>query len=163
MSNSWSTNERKGFDLLVEFSRLPGVEVRHIGRWPENLNPENVILLGPRRQPEVAELLRDGDYFVFPSQFDACSNVVVEALASGLPVIYHNSGGTPELCQEGRFGIPLPDNWSGSSQVVLESLIERGEDMKRDLRDNNNIFSFENCYQSYLIFFEALLADRLER
>ena len=60
-------------------------------------------------EKQIGEVLRLGDFLLFPSKKDACSNVVVEALASGLPVLYHNSGGTPELCRNSKYGLALPE------------------------------------------------------
>jgi glycosyltransferase involved in cell wall biosynthesis len=59
---------------------------------------EGVELLGPRSLTDVAELHREADAFVFSMMNPACPNAVVEAIASGLPVIGYQTGSMPELC-----------------------------------------------------------------
>jgi len=159
-SSSWSTNQRKGFAELVRFAELPGVEeVRHIGRWPAETPPGRVALLGERTEPEIAELLRQADFFLFPSRHDACSNAVLEALASGLPVLYHRSGGTVELCREETFGVPfaeVPDQEAAAA--VLEAGLSRRAALREAVLAAREDFGFARCYERYLHFLEDLTA-----
>ncbi len=46
---------------------------------------------------ELAAPLRESDIFVSPVEDDACSNALLEGLASGLPAVALNSGGNPEI------------------------------------------------------------------
>jgi sugar transferase (PEP-CTERM/EpsH1 system associated) len=63
---------------------------------------EHVWLGGAR--DDVAELLRAIDVFVLPSLAEGISNTILEAMASGLPVIASNVGGNPELVVQGETG-----------------------------------------------------------
>jgi glycosyltransferase involved in cell wall biosynthesis len=92
VSNSWSVNHNKGFETISAFSQLKDVSVSHIGRWPEDISPKKVTLLGDMNEKEIAIELRNHHFFLFPSENEACSNTVIEALSSGLPVLYHPSG-----------------------------------------------------------------------
>jgi len=159
VSNSWSTNESKGFEVLKAFAALDGVEVRHVGRWPEKLDPGGVRLLGARTEPEIADILRTADFFLFPSRFDACSNAVVEALACGVPVLYHRSGGTPELCRGGRFGVGFghDDDTVCDPRFVMDEAMERDAAMRGDLREHLAEYGFERCYVAYIEFFRKIL------
>ena len=58
---------------------------------------DRVRLLGPRRKQEVAELMREADLFVLPSLYENLPVVLIEAQASGLPVVATRVGGVPEL------------------------------------------------------------------
>jgi glycosyltransferase involved in cell wall biosynthesis len=60
----------------------------------------NLQRLGHLDRPAMAETLRSCDVFLNLSENDPCPNVVLEALASGLPVLYKPSGGVPELVGE---------------------------------------------------------------
>jgi glycosyltransferase involved in cell wall biosynthesis len=155
LSVSWSKNERKGFADIAEFSKLDGVSVRHIGRWPEKIPPGKVEFSGTRNPREIAELLRDSRFLLFPSRGEACPNVVAEALASGVPVIYHDSGGTPELCGHGEYGVPLPDapvDFATFATSLPEDFSRLRENILRDIER----FSFDRCFEEYLDFFETL-------
>ena len=53
---------------------------------------------------DVASLLRRFDIFVLPSLNEGISNTILEAMATGLPVLASSAGGNPELVQEGITG-----------------------------------------------------------
>jgi len=65
-----------------------------------------VELRGSTRQPE--EALRECDVFVLPSLSEASSNVVLEAMSTGLPVVATRVGGLPLLVDDGQTGLLVP-------------------------------------------------------
>lgn len=58
--------------------------------------PENVIFTGYLKGEKLASLYASCDAFVFPSSTETFGNVVLEAMASGLPVVAVNSGGVKD-------------------------------------------------------------------
>jgi glycosyltransferase involved in cell wall biosynthesis len=64
---------------------------------------ENVVLTG--RRNDVARLMAAADIYAMPSQGDACPLVFLEAMAMELPVVALDSGGAPELIQDGATGL----------------------------------------------------------
>jgi sugar transferase (PEP-CTERM/EpsH1 system associated) len=73
---------------------------------------------------DIAELLRLFDLFVLPSIGEGISNTILEAMASGLPVVATRVGGNPELVAEGETGALVPrrraDALAAALQVYLE-------------------------------------------
>ena len=65
-----------------------------------------IRLLGARS--DVPDLLRAFDLFVLPSIAEGISNTVLEAMATGLPVIATRTGGNPELVEDGVTGALVP-------------------------------------------------------
>lgn len=63
---------------------------------------ELVQFLGPSREPE--KFYAAADLLVFPSFYDPCANVCLEALACGLPVVTSIFNGSGELITDGREG-----------------------------------------------------------
>jgi glycosyltransferase involved in cell wall biosynthesis len=73
---------------------------------------KKVTLVASFTQEEAAELYRAHHILLHPKYLDPCPTVVIEALASGLPVVASGSGGLPELVP-GSCGelIPAPLTW----------------------------------------------------
>jgi sugar transferase (PEP-CTERM/EpsH1 system associated) len=62
----------------------------------------------PGAQNDVPRILRSFDLFVLPSLNEGISNTLLEALASGLPVVATKVGGNPELVDDGVTGKLFP-------------------------------------------------------
>src|SRR5262249_28395375 len=69
---------------------------------------ERVVFHGLLRKPDVARMMREAELFVLTSRYDNNPCVVIEAMASGLPVVATAVGGIPELVSErsGRLARP---------------------------------------------------------
>jgi sugar transferase (PEP-CTERM/EpsH1 system associated) len=69
---------------------------------------------------DVPGILRGLDCFVLPSLAEGISNTILEAMASGLPVIATRVGGNPELVDEGTTGslVPAADPDALAGEVV---------------------------------------------
>src|SRR5205823_3507679 len=57
---------------------------------------------------DIASVLRAFDVFVLPSLAEGISNTVLEAMASGLPVLATGVGGNVEIVDDGRSGRLFP-------------------------------------------------------
>lgn len=72
-----------------------------------------VAWMGWLAKPALADLYRDADLFLNPSLYEGMPNTVLEAMASGLPVVASAVAGNDELVEDGRtgllFGIDDPD------------------------------------------------------
>lgn len=87
-----------------------------VGDGPEKRNLESmrkrlpcgdrVVFLGER--DDVDKILFAFDLFVLPSRNEGISNTILEAMATGLPVIATNVGGNPELIQHRHTGLLFP-------------------------------------------------------
>ncbi|MDX2043009.1 MAG: glycosyltransferase family 4 protein [Acidobacteriota bacterium] len=108
----------KGFDRLIDAmallkreeqvkkdrSRLKlfvigeGSERRALESKISNLRLENCVrLLGAKPQAELADWYSAADLFCLASHREGCPNVVIEAMACGLPIVAANVGGVVEL------------------------------------------------------------------
>ncbi|MEK7149333.1 MAG: glycosyltransferase, partial [Patescibacteria group bacterium] len=141
----------KGFSALIEV--MNGVTQEHsdarlfiIDDGPEyerlktkisecNLE-KHVFLAGRVSREKVALYLRAADIFVLNTGYEGFSHILIEALASGVPVITTNVGGNPEIIKNGANGILVPYNDKEELQknILLllnspkkrEELIEKG-------------------------------------
>jgi len=87
---------------------------------------ERFRLLGLR--DDVPELLRALDILVLPSGREGLPNVVLEAMACGVPVVATAVGGTPELVVEGRTGSLVPP---GDASRLASAIMEMASDPER--------------------------------
>jgi sugar transferase (PEP-CTERM/EpsH1 system associated) len=78
---------------------------------------------------DVAEILAACDVFVLPSLWEGMPNVVLEAMAVGLPVVATQVGGVPEIVLDGKTGLLVPP---GDSETLAQALIRLLRDL--DLR-----------------------------
>ncbi|MFM9916844.1 MAG: TIGR03088 family PEP-CTERM/XrtA system glycosyltransferase [Rhizobacter sp.] len=62
----------------------------------------------PGERTDIAEVMRGLDGFVLPSLAEGISNTILEAMASGLPVLATNVGGNAELVVNGQTGEIVP-------------------------------------------------------
>ena len=77
----------------------------------------------PGERNDVPEILRGLDCFVLPSLAEGISNTILEAMASGLPVIATDVGGNGELIKAGLTGelVPLDDIEAMAQSIVFRA------------------------------------------
>lgn len=73
----------------------------------------------PGTRDDVPELMRAMDVFVLPSLAEGISNTILEAMASGLPVLATRVGGNSELVAEGATGMLIP---AAQPAILAEAL-----------------------------------------
>ena len=108
---------RKNLDsVLKALVKVPDLHLVVVGNTEGSPFPQlaaslglnqRVHFLGYRR--DIAKIMQATDLFVFPSRYEACTLVLLEALASGLPVITASSTGGAELVTP-ECGFILPDS-----------------------------------------------------
>jgi glycosyltransferase involved in cell wall biosynthesis len=81
-----------------------------------------VTLAGATDTP--AEALRALDVFALPSRSEASSNALLEAMATGLPVVASRVGGTPLIVEDGVTGLLVPPRDPGELAKALVTVIE---------------------------------------
>lgn len=110
ISSSWSDNKRKGgatYKWLDQNLDWDKYEYTFVGRTDQKF--ENIKLVDPVPSNALSDLLKDHDIYLTASDNDPCSNAVVEALSCGLPVVYFDRGGHPELVEFAGMGFDTPD------------------------------------------------------
>ena len=98
ITHHWSTNEKKGFDAYKIFDRHikqdPRYEFVYVGRLPDGLTFQNSTHIQPVSSDILASMLPENHIYLTASIEEAGANHVLEAMASGLPVVYDRSGGS---------------------------------------------------------------------
>ncbi|MCA1961093.1 MAG: glycosyltransferase family 4 protein [Desulfomonile sp.] len=131
---------QKGVDVLMQAVALlepelpfvidivgDGAERQELRSLAANLGVEDrVRFLGWKAGEELPELYRRMDAFVLPSRDEGMPNVVLEAMASGLPVVATRVAGTEELVCDGKTGLIVPPEDHQALAAALRRTITDG-------------------------------------
>ena len=106
---------------------LPGTKVI-VGEGPQladlKRNYPDVIFMGAKYETELARYFADADVFVFPSKTDTFGLVIIEAMASGLPVAAYPVSGPIDIIPGTKAGVVNED----LKQACLEAIKLNPED-----------------------------------
>jgi phosphatidylinositol alpha 1,6-mannosyltransferase len=90
------------------------------GETVRRLAPPDTIFMGRLTGRELSEFYASADLFVFPSTTDTFGNVLLEAMASSLPVVAADAGPTRELLADHK-GVTFP---AGDSDTLAKLILE---------------------------------------
>jgi glycogen synthase len=125
---------QKRADLLVEaFGRMrsaahlvivgDGPEAARVRRLAaESPAAERITARGFVEHRAVPALLASLDVLVLPSAYEEMGSVLVEAMASGLPVVASAVGGIPEVVRDGETGLLVPPGDVAALTAALDRL-----------------------------------------
>lgn len=117
----------------------------------------------PGERSDIPQLMRDMDLFVLPSLGEGISNTILEAMASGLPIVATNVGGNPELVVDGENGslIPAADEEKLAQTLLYyyqnrEMGLHQGQ-MSRKMAESR--FSIPAMADRYIAAYDKLLGQ----
>ena len=105
----------KGLDTYVDLAdSIKDVRFLIVGDGPHRASLERDLegrakFTGALAGEALADAYRRADLFVFPSKHDTFGQVVMEAMATGLPVVVTDHGGPQELVEDGVTGFIASD------------------------------------------------------
>ena len=95
-----------------------------------------VLLAGYAAQEETPAWYRTADVFALPSDFDNSPNVVLEAMACGLPVVATDVGGLRDYIDPPRNGLLVPKGSRAGLTGALRTFVDDGDRAKQTGRRN---------------------------
>lgn len=126
---------------------------------------ERVRLLGERR--DIPLVLGAMDIFVLPSVAEGMSNTVLEAMASGLPVVATRVGGNAEMVDDGVTGTLVPPRDAATLSAAISTYIDdphlrslHGKASRDRAREE---FGLERMCRAYAALYQSLIARRAQR
>lgn len=149
IASSWSDNPNKGasvykwLDAHLDWERY---EMTFVGRSPVQFR--NIRMIPAVDSYQMAELFRDHDVYLTASKNDPCSNSLIEALTCGLPAIYLQSGGHPEIVKQAGAGFEAAEQIPG--------LLEQITDQYAIFQSSIAVPSIKEVSEQYLRILELL-------
>ena len=147
---------RKGLDILLESWKMSGAQDKaelHIvgdGRLSymvRNLSDKSIIYHGPLYDEDLANIYRNSDVFIFPTEWDTQATVLVEALSSGLFTLCSDyMNGVYDDFKEMGFLKYVKNDAENFSKAITETLKQWKEDFGR--RKNMHMYVEKNRSQS---------------
>ncbi|WP_420569067.1 glycosyltransferase family 4 protein [Thalassovita sp.] len=128
----------KGLPVLFDAMKglvqdIPDFHLTVIGDGPDRVELEtkaaamglagHVSFLGYKSQSEVAQTLQTQDMLVLPSFAEGVPVVLMEAMASGLPVVTTQIAGVPELVQDGTSGRLVPPGDADALRLAMQDVL----------------------------------------
>ena len=162
----------KGLRFLLEAmptvrGRVPAVQFVGVGKADSAVAwPIPVVVVGAKGESEMAEIYAAADLLVVPSEADNLPNVILEAMACGVPAVgFHDVGGIPEaigrdgstggLARE-RTGAALADTIG----ALLQSLVSDRGGWERRCRERAvREYSLELQASRYTSLYRGMSGD----
>lgn len=163
-------DRQKGFDVLIEaLETLPGVSAVVAGDGPER----DALMQSARDRSvsdrfsivpwtsDIGPFLRSLDVFVLPSRFEGLPLALLEAMATGTPVVAADVGGVGEAVVSGEDGLLVPPDDASALAAAIRRLLEVEEERTRlSVRAREawrSRFTAELMQQSYRDLFARLV------
>lgn len=156
-------------------SRLPGLRLTIVGDGPlKAVLHEEAARLGiadyvqfTGARNDTPDLMRTFDVFVLPSINEGVSNTILEAMATGLPVVAARVGGNPELVCDGATGrLYDPAEPAGLECALLPYLRDRSLRVSHGRAGRDRVaqnFSLDSMVAGYLALYDGVLRERRGR
>lgn len=161
--------ERKGVrQLALAWScvrdAIPSADLLVVGEGDQALadlaRASGAITLGAR--DDVDALMRCADVFVLPSANESFGNVVLEAMASGLPVVTSATGLARRLPLDGRAGFIVDPGDPRAIAAALVQILGRpdlGQALGGRAQMFASAFHFPNIARRYVEIYQGLVRD----
>ena len=157
ISNNW---ERKGLSTIIEAMSKTGIEKIRlvvVGRGEKRryislaknkmISPDKLIFTG--LTDDVEKYYGMADIFVLPSRYEPFSNVCLEAMACGLPVITTRTNGASELIKIGENGFII-DDWKDSDSIGGVIKILNNGNIREKFRENATRTAKEYTWERHI-------------
>lgn len=165
--------KQKGSDILLAAWKLLPEEVSQKcrllflgnGKWEAVIRDEAKSVVGVFFENTVQHRLmpdyyRNAAVYVQPSRFEGMSNSVLEAMASGLPIVATDIAGNQDLVRHGDNGYLVPvEDPRRLAEALQELLLNPGLRKEMGLKSRNiaeSSFAFEKLFESYAGKYEEI-------
>ncbi len=162
----------KALDKLIqklnkENIPLPSVNIVGTGEIEKELkaltkkmNLDNIVsFLGIRQ--DIPELLKESDIYVMSSEWEGLSISLIEALASGIPIVATNAGSNNEVVENNVSGIIVPiKNPEALAEGIYNLIIDKDlrDRLSKEAIKKADLFAIENCAKKHVEMYKELVS-----
>ncbi len=129
----------------------------------KSMFPDDTIFTGFKKGRELAEIYASSDIFICPSSTETFGNVVLEAMASGLPVIGADAGGVGEIIRHRNTGLKFqPRNTkelTGCMRMLLSDTKLRNT-LQKNGREIGMNRSWNKIFDGLMDIYQEILMKR---
>jgi len=119
-----------------------------------------VCFHGLKTKREVARFMRQSDFFVLPSEWENLPCVLIEAMASGLPIVATKVGGIPEIINE-KIGVLVPPKEVEALAKAVDYMLDHYRDYSARGITQYALerFSYEAVGRQFDAIYKGLMAN----
>lgn len=133
---AWEKNLAMLMAAFEQLSDMPNLRLMLVGDGPFRARLEaeagdRVVFTGYQHSPTLEALYASGDLFIFPSLTDTFGNVMMEAMASGLPVVGFDAAGPRDVVQPGKTGFVVREINPRALARTVRKIVTTPELLKR--------------------------------
>lgn len=167
------TNRKNLDTVLNALVKVPSLHLVVVGSTEGSPYPQMAATLGLSDRVhftgfrrDIAQIMQAVDFFVFPSRYEACTLVLLEAMASGLPAITATSAGGAELVTP-ECGFVLSDSDDVDSLADAMKTLAGSSTLRTKMGEAARAVAEQNTWvskaQRYVDLFEELVHDKHHR
>ena len=125
---------------------------------------EKVFFLGGKNREEIPQIFKIMDIYVLTSKSEGLPTVLIEAGASGVPVVSFDVGGVRNIVIDGKTGFLIP---SGNLELMTEAIIKlldnssKREEMGREAKEYVKKFDVSEMVKNTESLYEELIDKKL--
>lgn len=131
-----------------------GPEKKILNEKINKLRYENIVeFLGSKKNADIEKYYKIADIFLNPSYTEGFPRVIIEAMASGLPVISTDAGGTKDLFSKKQLKFIIPKDDRNTLKIKLNEMIANEVDLKelgQENLDRVKLYSTQQVSKMYI-------------
>ncbi len=155
LTSSWSDNLLKGFDIFkhldenLDFNKYQMIFVGN-----SKIKFRNIKIINPVKSELLYKYIENSDVFIFGSKIESCSNLLMEAMATGIPILVIDGTSNNEIFNSNGY------IFKDKADVIpqLEKLINNYENFKLEKR-----FFLDETVKEYYNFFNHIIKDQKQK